>query len=525
MAVEKRGVGVEVIGVPDLMSVDRTVDKLLIHFLRPRNGGGEVRRVIYPTHLPGRALVIYDEPDVAFRVLQNRRHELQIGDQHFSLEVKPVDRPELDLPVEATLNVTMIADEGALKRLLHRHGFEIIEQDSRRGQVRVKGSMMMLRSFKAETQKLLKAQTPPRLSSSSSSPGQSPTPPGADSRNSTHGSSMDTRAYASPSPTPSSSSTSSSLSAVGPVDSRHLPPKKLPTESVLVPSDVLDYAQRYKKLGIEDILASNGVKMDVVAMDTDVSRVYVTGRGAQVATAELQSLLSDLLSTLRTRQVPLGDLDHDAQVGVAKRIQELKHRYPLVLIKQMGGAIHLIGPRSSCDELKERVMQERPAELLAPVRTGRSQEKERSQEKSTSPKRQSRIRQIDSAKEAESICAKSTPPKRRSRSVPRNISGASRRGELAGEATPKLAPLSSLDGGHSSQRARDVGGQGAALTREVSSQRGRSSSVTTTSAKPEETANYGSPERTNLRPATGPVVKTSLMPFRKDFLLIKRFKL
>ena len=63
MAVEKRGVGVEVLGVPDVMSPERTVDKLLIHFLRPRNGGGEVRRVIYPTHVTGQALVIYDEPD------------------------------------------------------------------------------------------------------------------------------------------------------------------------------------------------------------------------------------------------------------------------------------------------------------------------------------------------------------------------------------------------------------------------------------------------------------------------------
>ena len=63
MAVEKRGVGVEVLGVPNLLSNDRTIDKLLIHFLRPRNGGGEVRRVIYPTSVPGQALVIYDEPD------------------------------------------------------------------------------------------------------------------------------------------------------------------------------------------------------------------------------------------------------------------------------------------------------------------------------------------------------------------------------------------------------------------------------------------------------------------------------
>lgn len=51
---------IEVCGVPDILPSDRTVDKLTIHFLRPRNGGGEVLRVIYPTSTKGQAFVVFE---------------------------------------------------------------------------------------------------------------------------------------------------------------------------------------------------------------------------------------------------------------------------------------------------------------------------------------------------------------------------------------------------------------------------------------------------------------------------------
>lgn len=61
-AMERKGIGVEVLGVPSILPDDRIVDKLTIHFLRPRHGGGEVQRVLYPSYLPGQALVIFEDP-------------------------------------------------------------------------------------------------------------------------------------------------------------------------------------------------------------------------------------------------------------------------------------------------------------------------------------------------------------------------------------------------------------------------------------------------------------------------------
>lgn len=55
------GTSVEVTGVPNILSDDRMEDKLTIHFLRPRNGGGEVKRVLFPSYRPGQAFVIFEE--------------------------------------------------------------------------------------------------------------------------------------------------------------------------------------------------------------------------------------------------------------------------------------------------------------------------------------------------------------------------------------------------------------------------------------------------------------------------------
>lgn len=54
---------VEVLGVPDILPDDVTIDKLLIHFLRKKNGGGEVLKVLYPCYQPGQAFVTFELPE------------------------------------------------------------------------------------------------------------------------------------------------------------------------------------------------------------------------------------------------------------------------------------------------------------------------------------------------------------------------------------------------------------------------------------------------------------------------------
>lgn len=54
---------VEVLGVPDLLPDERTIDKLLIYFLRKKHGGGEVLKVLYPCYQPGQAFVTFEQPE------------------------------------------------------------------------------------------------------------------------------------------------------------------------------------------------------------------------------------------------------------------------------------------------------------------------------------------------------------------------------------------------------------------------------------------------------------------------------
>lgn len=46
------------------------IDKLTIHFLRPRNGGGEVDSVIYPTDIAGAAYVTFEKKDVVDSIMR-----------------------------------------------------------------------------------------------------------------------------------------------------------------------------------------------------------------------------------------------------------------------------------------------------------------------------------------------------------------------------------------------------------------------------------------------------------------------
>lgn len=54
---------VEVLGVPDLLPDERTIDKLLICFLRKKHGGGEVLKALYPCYQPGQAFVTFEKPE------------------------------------------------------------------------------------------------------------------------------------------------------------------------------------------------------------------------------------------------------------------------------------------------------------------------------------------------------------------------------------------------------------------------------------------------------------------------------
>ncbi|XP_062389028.1 uncharacterized protein si:busm1-163l24.3 [Sardina pilchardus] len=81
------GRGLHVVGLPSDVERDRLIDKLLIHFLRPSNGGGEVLSVTVSKGRPQSALVTFEDRKVALSVLHHHPHILELDGQRHELSV------------------------------------------------------------------------------------------------------------------------------------------------------------------------------------------------------------------------------------------------------------------------------------------------------------------------------------------------------------------------------------------------------------------------------------------------------
>ncbi|CAB1350846.1 unnamed protein product [Coregonus sp. 'balchen'] len=403
------GIAVEVLGVPNILASDRMVDKLTIHFLRPRNGGGEVQRVLFPSNSPGQAFVIFEEPEVAAHVLR-LTHVLEVDQQQFSLKVRIVDRPEVDMPVKATLDVSVFPNDREVLRLLDIHGFKVYKL--RHGQLLVQGSFLKLRAVKAQLQQLLHQDNQPQ---NNPFPTQRQRPCLWDLQSlhqdaphqwycnacwehesyvcweqesyfnqfahvlqssSPTNSSRDSESPCSLS-SPRSGNPSPSLLAPGygaNVTHRRnpSPSRSRSAVSFLMDTDVLRYALCFRKNDIDTILGSNNIQMDVQPNEcSDISSVVLEGKSPKSAMEKLQDFLTALNSTLRTQEIPLGTLDHNRQVRIGKLIQKYNSVYPTVLVNQVGDILRLVGPsRDSYDMMQ--ILLGKPLELPPAGRTGRA---------------------------------------------------------------------------------------------------------------------------------------------------------
>ncbi|XP_046875514.1 uncharacterized protein si:dkey-154b15.1 isoform X2 [Hypomesus transpacificus] len=334
---------------------------------------------------------------VVNRVLK-RSHVLEFDKHAFTLQVKAADRPEVDLPAEASLNMRLFSSERTVLRLLMAHGLRVTEK--LQGELRVQGSFLRLREVKAQLQ-LLDAQPPtpyPSINGHEQSLGafakstnrgrdvscspvfNSPAAVNGDCSAlspSLPSSPSSEFLYGQPSP-PGDGARSSSRDT----------PSTWPPASFMADPDLLRFARSFKQKDIDLILKNHKVRMDVKGTEgADVSSVALQGRDVQAAMEKLQGLLNTLAPTIRTQQIQLQSLDHNVQVEVGKRIQIYKDDFPSVMIRQVGDTLRLVGPSRDSYELKRRILGE-PVDLPpAPLR-GRPQSREPSSRRSSSLPRQ-----------------------------------------------------------------------------------------------------------------------------------------
>ncbi|XP_066487384.1 uncharacterized protein [Tiliqua scincoides] len=78
---------VRVHGLPTDLPLERVSDKLMIHFLRARNGGGEIVHIEFLPESPGCAMVTFEDATVTQQVLRAEKHILFVNGKEYPLEV------------------------------------------------------------------------------------------------------------------------------------------------------------------------------------------------------------------------------------------------------------------------------------------------------------------------------------------------------------------------------------------------------------------------------------------------------
>ncbi|XP_077939688.1 uncharacterized protein LOC120828433 isoform X1 [Gasterosteus aculeatus] len=103
---------VRVSGLPSHIEDDRLKDKLFIHFLRARNGGGEINSVTIVKATPVSALITFDDSRVAQRVIQHRQHTLEVDEKKYKILV--TEHQERMDPDKVILNLSATVDHSQL---------------------------------------------------------------------------------------------------------------------------------------------------------------------------------------------------------------------------------------------------------------------------------------------------------------------------------------------------------------------------------------------------------------------------
>nr|XP_046270602.1 uncharacterized protein si:busm1-163l24.3 isoform X2 [Scatophagus argus] len=103
---------VRVSGLPTDTDDDRLKDKLFIHFLRKRNGGGEIESVTIVKATPVSALITFEDSRVAQRVIQHGPHVLEVDGKQYEVTItEHLEKPD---PDKVILNLSGIVDCGQL---------------------------------------------------------------------------------------------------------------------------------------------------------------------------------------------------------------------------------------------------------------------------------------------------------------------------------------------------------------------------------------------------------------------------
>ncbi|KAM9656966.1 uncharacterized protein ACIBXB_009120 [Morphnus guianensis] len=354
---------VRVGGLPADLPPDRVADKLTIHFLRSRNGGGEIADVQVLAGSQACALITFEAPEVAQRILKAKNHVLSIGGKKYPLEVT-AHVAELS-PDEIFIRACMIVDYGKLPagktllRNLHK-GYSNVQFDfdSKNTHCIVKGQFTELQAFSRD---LLGS-----LNLKSRAVGEILLPDSRDvakeTRRHDHQQVSDsTKSARETAKLPNWDQVYEKAVKVpsprDPVDGEAV--EQLDDFSLVMDSDIYLYLQRFCAAEYQGVLRQHCVDVVDVSSDGIVILYLQPSAGMsgdvdalQQARLALQQLYQQLEVSLRKEKITKGGLDMDGQ-ALRALTHELQKLYPQLLCHEDEKQLYLIGNLVDVSQAKQ----------------------------------------------------------------------------------------------------------------------------------------------------------------------------
>ncbi|XP_060683800.1 uncharacterized protein LOC132817397 [Hemiscyllium ocellatum] len=337
---------IAVSGFPeDVLPTTVMIDKLTIHFLRPKHGGGEVEFVCYPTSDPGIAYVTFEKEEVANSVLSKKEHVLE--DKQLSKKYPlQVSQCYIFTKVSVDLDLSIFGESSGVVRELESNNKGLQFSTCPDGRFHVEGSFSAMKDLRKDVQRRINDFQIFHLPSSTSKSGVK----ASERRLARCASEGETQM------------TKQQKVAAEPSDRVDdvLCPHVLENETVIIlDTDIFEYINALYKEQCENVLYQYNARVEVVNYDgiTTLQLVKANDQCEQLhltkAKFEMESLVSELQQLLLCEKIRLDGGSEPSQI--LEVCKETMQSFPKVLVRSTGDYVSLIGRAHDCTQFKKEV--------------------------------------------------------------------------------------------------------------------------------------------------------------------------
>ncbi|XP_048416881.1 uncharacterized protein si:busm1-163l24.3 isoform X2 [Stegostoma tigrinum] len=383
---------IQVSDLPTDISKRNLEDKLMIHFLRAKNGGGEITDILFPSELPTSAVIVFEEVEVAQRVLQVENHVLSISGKHYKLKVESacteIKVDQVICHISMTIDYgKLLSGKGLMKYLQKKYSDVQFSFDQKAEQCNVAGRFSQIQELSGEIHHLLSLK--PNQANSSSYEAEQVQHDQSENRAVGHSDSI--RKAARKLSVDSSIKGEEDLRTKNGVQSpendnvkkdvdfqrgreQHL--GNIEDYILLMDSDIYKYIQKFYKDSYENILRQYHVKvLDITSEDIttlilqDTSDCLDSKLSMLQAHQELSKLYQNFEVRLRKEQIYKKDITSDMSL-LQTICASLQVQFPKINLNENENYFYLIGMSDDCC-LAKKYLQDCKEEFAAKSQKGK----------------------------------------------------------------------------------------------------------------------------------------------------------